>query len=936
MKHLLIFTLTLGLFACAATQPVSEVAPAPEKLPVDPAVKTGRLSNGLRYVIRENRRPEQRAELRLVVNAGSILEDDDQQGLAHFAEHMAFNGTRAFPKQDIVNFLEGIGMRFGPDLNAYTSFDETVYMLQAPTDSAHVLAKSFQILSEWAHAVLFEDEDIEKERGVVVEEWRVGRGAGARMRDQQFPILFKGSRYAERLPIGQKAVLDTFQHESLRRFYKDWYRPDLMSVIAVGDFQADSIEAMIRRAFVPIPKAENPRPRTAYPVPYHEETLFAIATDPEATQSGVSIYFKQPVTPEGTVDAYRQSLMASLFNGMLNQRLHELTRKPDAPFLQGYSQQGRFVRTKEFYVLGAGVQEGGIARGLEALLIEARRVQQFGFLPSELARQKTQMLRGIEQAYRERDKTMSRAFASEYVRHVLVDEPIPGIEKERELYQMLLPGISLDDVNRLASEWITDGNCVVMASAPEKDGLDTPTEAELASAMARAQQQPVTPYEEDLLDAPLLAEMPMPAAIVSENHIAEIGVTEWTLGNGVRVVLKPTHFKNDEVLFTAFSSGGTSLVPDADYIAAGMATSVVQQSGLGDFSAVDLNKKLAGKVARVSASISTLQETVSGSASPEDLETMFQLIYLTFTAPRADSSAYLAFQARMRAFVQNRSSSPEAVFSDTVQVTMAQNHHRARPMSLALIDEMDMNKSLAIYRDRFADASDFTFVFVGNFNPEQIKPLVQMYLGGLPGLHRNETWRDTGVRPPAGVVEKTVWRGQEPKAQVQLLFTGPFEWHAANRYVLGAMASVLEIKLREVLREDLGGTYGVGVRPSRSLHPVSQYTVAVRFGCAPERVDELLGVVFAQIDSLKQYSVDDGYIHKVKEMDLRQREVQMKENGFWRSILEFYYQYGEDPTQVLSFVDEIIQPLTAADVQKAAQTYFNMGNYAQFVLLRSD
>jgi len=427
--------------------------------------------------------------------------------------------------------------------------------------------------------------------------------------------------------------------------------------------------------------------------------------------------------------------------------------------------------------------------------------------------------------------------------------------------------------------------------------------------------------------------MPTPADIVSETRIPAIDVTEWTLGNGVRVVLKPTQFKNDEVLFTAFSPGGTSLVSDADFIPAGMAAAVVQQSGLGDFSAVDLNKKLAGKVARVSSNIGTLQETVSGSASPEDLETMFQLIYLTFTAPRADSSAYLSFQARMRAFVQNRSSSPDAVFSDTVQVTMAQNHHRARPMSLALVDEMDMQTSLAIYRQRFADASDFTFVFVGNFDPEQMKPLVQMYLGGLPVLRRNETWRDPGVRAPEGVVQKTVRRGQEPKAQVQLLFTGPFEWNAANRYALGAMTGVLDIKLREILREDLGGTYGVGVGANRSLHPIPQYTVSVRFGCAPERVEELTQAVFVQIDSLKHHGADETYVQKVKEMDLRQREVQLKENGFWRSILEFYYQYGEDPAQVLSFVDEIIQPLTAADVQKAAHTYFNMDNYAHFVLL---
>ena len=937
IKRWLACAVCLCFWACATTQQPVEQPPAAklvaDMLSVDPAVKTGQLANGLRYVIRENGKPEHRAELRLVVNAGSILEEADQQGLAHFAEHMAFNGTEKFPKTAIVDFLEGIGMRFGPDLNAYTSFDETVYMLQVPTDSGQVLAKGFQILKEWAHNVRFEGEEIDKERGVVIEEWRLGRGAGARMRDKQFPILLKGSKYAERLPIGQKAVLDTFRHETLRRFYRTWYRPDLMSIIAVGDFQADSIAALIQKTFSEIPKVPNPMPRTVYPVPDHGETLFAIATDPEATRSSVGVYFKQPVVPEGSVDAYRQSLVKGLFNGMFNQRLHELTKKPDAPFLSGYSQQGRFVRSKAFYVLGAGVQEGGIKRGLEALLVEARRVEQFGFTLSELERQKADMMRNIEQAYRERDKSQSRGFASEYVRHVLVGEPIPGIEKERDLYQAFLPSISLDEINQLTREWITSGNRVVMVDAPEKDGLEAPTPDGLTAAMQRAQQAVVTPYTEEVSDAPLVAEPPAPAPIVLEKKIESIGVTEWTLGNGVRVILKPTDFKNDQVLFTAFSPGGSSLVEDRDYMSAEMATTVVQQSGLGDFSDVELDKKLAGKVARVSAGIGDLQESVSGSASPQDIETMFQLIYLTFTAPRADSVAYLAFKQQMQGWLQNRSASPEAAFADTVQVTMSQYHHRARPISLSLLDEMDMNKSLAIYRDRFADASDFTCVFVGNFNSEEMKPLVQTYLGGLPALNRNDMWRDVGVRPPKGVVEKTVYRGQEPKARVQVMFTGPFVLSATNRYTLGAMTDVLEIKLREILREDKGATYGVGVRADRSLYPVSEYTVLVSFGCAPERVDEMTRIVFAQIDSLKNHPVNDSYVAKVKEMDLKQREVQIKENEFWQNILEFYYRYGEDATQVLTFADGVIKPLTAEAVQKAAQTYFNMENYARFVLL---
>ena len=931
------------LTSCATTQsdmePVVETpAPAvvaePEMLPIDPAVRSGKLANGLRYLIRENKRPENRAELRLVINAGSILEDDDQQGLAHFAEHMAFNGTENFPKQEIVDFLEGIGMRFGADLNAYTSFDETVYMLQVPTDSAEVMNKAFQVLGDWAHRVKFDPEEIEKERGVVVEEWRSGRGAQARMRDKQLPIIVKDSRYAERLPIGKKALLDTFNHASLTRFYRDWYRPDLMSVVAVGDFSADSIEVLLKQTFEPISKAENPRPRADYTVPDHEETLFAIATDPENARSVVSVYFIQDVSPEDTKDNYRSMLIRNMFNSMLNQRLREITQKPNPPFLGAGSSQGSLVRTKGVYSLGAAVQEGGIERGLEAVFTEAVRVQRHGFTQSEVDRLKINMLRGIEQSYRERDKRRSRNFASEYIRHILTNEPIPGIEMERDLFQELIPGIQVGEVNKLVSEWITDKNRVIVVNAPEKEGLTVPTEAELLDIITRVQQKDVEPYVEDVSDDPLVAQMPTPGKVVNETMVDTFGVTEWTLSNGLKVVMKPTTFKNDEVLFRAFSPGGHSLASDEDYTAASTAATVMMESGLGKFNQIELGKKLAGKVVRVSPAIGSLSESMSGSASPQDLETMFQLIYLRFTAPRADSLAFRAFQDRIRGMLQNRGMRPETAYSDTIQVTMSQNHFRSRPFSNEILEEMSLQKSLDFYKERFADASDFTFVFVGNFEPAQMKPLVETYLGGLPALKRGETWRDTGSRAPKGVIEKTLKRGKEPKSRTRLIFSGPFDWDDRfNRYAFGSMSDVLEIKLREVLREDEGGTYGVGVRASRSRWPEGRYSISISFGCDPERLEELTKLVFVQIDSLKQKPVDQSYIDKVTEMDLRSRETNQKENGYWRNTLRSYYQNGTDLMALLTYENEVIRKLTAEDVQKAATQYFNMENYARFILL---
>lgn len=939
MKCLLRFSVLSCLIligACATSQkaapPQAQTPPPPRpKLPVDPNLRIGELQNGIRYIIRENKRPENRAELRLVVNAGSILEDEDQQGLAHFVEHMAFNGTRNFPKLDLVNYLESIGMRFGPDLNAYTSFDETVYMLQVPTDSALIVTQAFQILEDWASGILFEAEEIDKERGVVIEEWRLGQGAGARLRDKQFPILLKGSRYAERLPIGKKAVLDTFRHEAAKRFYRDWYRPDLMSVIAVGDFETDWIEALIQTHFGRIPAASRPRERSLHPVPGHEETLFAIAADPEATRTNVSVYYKQPVREQDSAEAYRQNIVESLYNRMLNARLRELTKKPDAPFLFAYSNQGRFIRTSEFYVQGAVVREGGIQRGLEAVLTEARRVRLHGFTESELEREKTEALRGMERAFAERDKVRSRRYATEYIRHFLSGEPIPGIELEYRMFQEMVPGIRLAEVNRLAGEWITEHNRVVLVDGPEKQGVTMPTSDELAAVIAGVKQKQIEPYEDAASARPLVEAPPSPGEIVAEKKIAELNVTEWTLSNGVRVVLKPTDFKNDEVLFSAFSPGGHGLVSDQDYLAAATASSVVQEGGLGTFDAIALEKKLAGKVVRVSPWIQELREGVRGSASLKDLETMFQLVYLTFTAPRKDPEAFLAYVQRIRGSLENRSASPGAAFGDTIQVTMSQYHHRARVWSEALLEELNLDRSIAIYRDRFADASDFRFFFVGNIDLEGMRPLVKTYLGGLPATRRNETWRDVGIRPPRGVIEKTVHKGLEPKSSNRIVFTGPFEWSRKNSYNLGAAVDVLRIRLREVLREEMGGTYGVGVGASTSRYPEQRYSIRISFGCAPDSVEQLTRAVFAQIDSLRQFGASDTNIEKVQEADRRAREAAQKENGFWRRTLSSSYWLGLDPATILAY-DDLVNGLTSDTIRETARKHFDMENYARFVL----
>jgi len=920
----------------ASSQNPAAVAPAQQypldqKLAVDPKITVGTLSNGLRYWIRENREPKNRAELRLVVNAGSVLEDEDQRGLAHMVEHLAFNGSKHFPRQKLVEFMESIGMRFGPDLNAFTSFDDTSYMLRVPTDSPAIMETAFQILEDWAHEVTFEDKAIDKERGIIVEEWRLGQGADARMRDKQIPILLRGSRYAERLPDGKKEVIETFAHDTLRRFYRTWYRPDLMAVIAVGDFDRARIEGLVRKYFDAVPRTAGAPPRPSYPVPDHGGTLFAIAADKEATESVVAVYHKMPLRDQGTVGSYRQMLVERLFNGMLNQRFSEITQKPGAPFLGAVSSQGRFVGSKEVYVLSALVEEGGIAKGLRALYTEGERVARYGFTATEFERLKAEMMRAFERAFTERETENSGDYADEFTRSFLEGEPTPGIKVEYDLHLQFMPGITLEETNRLAKEWMTDRNRVILVNAPEKAGVPVPDEKELLAVLEDVARAEIAPYEDATSSAPLLPETPEPGEIVSTRTIEEAGITEWTLSNGVRVVLKPTSFKEDEILVRATSAGGVSLANDESLVPANTADQVVSAGGLGAFSAVDLQKKLAGKAVFVRPTIDELDEGLSGNASPKDAETLFQLIYLTFTAPRADPAVFDVIKAQLKTYLENRAQSPETVFSDTLRTTMQRDQPRFRPMTVAEIPEMDLGKSLAFYKDRFAEAGDFTFVFVGNLDLETIKPLVCRYLASLPTQGRKETWKDWRVPPPDGVVKRTVEKGVEPKSLTAIVFSGPFRNDAGNRIAIRAAGQVLETRLRKLLRERLSGTYDVSVQPSYSKIPREEYRVTIDLGADPARMDEMSKAIFREIKALKKKGPTDKEVEEIRLAESRDYETSSRQNGWWLNQIAERYRIGEDPAAILRF-PESLELLTTGSVKAAARTYFNTKRYVQVTL----
>ena len=898
-----------------------------DHIALDNRIIKKRLDNGLTYMIRHNDKPEERIELRLVVNAGSILEDDSQLGLAHFVEHMAFNGTLNFEKQALVEYLESVGMRFGPEINAYTSFDETVYMLKLPSDSLEVVNKGLSILRDWAGHVTFDSLEVEKERGVVIEEWRSRRGGAARIQDRQFPVMLHESKYALRLPIGTEENLASFDQDDLKRFYKDWYRPDLMTVIAVGDVDTAVLENEIVRLFSDFQSSDSAPSRTQFEVPDHSETLFSIESDPEAGFASVALMFKHDPGDLGTQSEYAESLKRSLFSTMLNRRLGELTQEADPPFIGAGSGDGELVRTKASFQLSASVNNGEYLRALRVMLEEVERVRQHGFTKTEFDRAKVSRLRRMEVAYNERDNERSPALASEYVRHALSGESIPGITKEFALLQNILPNISLDEINALVPTLMTQDNLVVMVSGPTSEEQPLPLRTEIKDIMNGVGSSELLPYDDGVSEEPLLANLPSPGSITNETFREELNVHEWTLSNGAKVILKPTSFKADEILFSASSPGGASLASDADYMSASLSTSFVGGSGVGSFNAIELSKKLTGKVVNVRPFVGALNEGFSGSTTPQDLETMFQLVYLYATSPRADSTVYASFMTRINSMMANLQANPQSAFSDTLSVTLSQYHPRYRPYSAGILDEVELQTAFDFFKDRFSDFSDFTFYLVGSFEPDEVKGLVEQYLAPLPATYREEVGLDDGRRTPDGVVQKEVYKGVEPQSQVAMIFSGDHSWNMEDRRDLRLLQDVLDTRLRELLREDLGGTYGVSVRGSLIDQPYEHFQFSIQFGCDPERVEELVANVWSNIADLKNNPPDIIHLDNSRQASLRAWESGQKENSFWLNSLQFYLERDMDPARALTSPSEVLDSITPEDISEAARVFLDESRY---------
>lgn len=895
-----------------------------EKVPVDEQIRMGKLDNGMHYYIRQNNKPEDRIELRLAVNAGSMQEDDNQQGLAHFVEHMAFNGTTNFEKNELIDFLESTGVRFGADLNAYTSFDETVYMLQIPSDKPTLIDKGLLVMSDWATGITFADEEIDKERGVIESEWRTGLGASERMRRQWWPKVFKDSRYAHRFPIGKMDVIRNAPYERFRSFYKDWYRPDLMAIIVVGDFEdMDKMEADIKKRFSKLENPKEERQKEVAEVPNHKETYAVVATDPEATGVSANVFYKHSPDRGLTLEDFRNTLLRELYNRMLNERLKELSREADAPFTSAFAGYGNFVRAKDMYYTSVTPKEESILEGIKAVLLENERVLRFGFLDSELERQKQSILRELESRYLERNKQKSGDMAMAYVGHFLSDDPIPSAEQRLTLAKEFIPDIRLKEINSLAEKWITDENRSIILSAPEKKDLSLPTEAEILAALEEVESAELSPYEDEFLDMPLLAEKPEGGKVVSSSVVEEINTTVLQLSNGVRVILKPTDFQNDRIYLNAFSPGGHSLVPDEQFYSASYADAIVRQSGVGAFDNIALDKKLSGNIVSIRPYISELYEGFSGYSSVADLETMLQLVYLYSTEPRKDEGAYQTFISRVREQLRNISASPRSHFMMEFQKTLYDDNLRRTPISEeAQLKKVNLDDAFAIYKERFADASDFTYVLTGSFDVEEIKPLLEQYLGALPSLNRKENYKDLGIDPVSGE-DINIQKGLAPQSYVLLNFSGEMKWTPENASQFDALVKVLNIKVRENLREEKGGVYSPYVGGDLSRLPDERYNLTIFFQCAPEDVEELIEAVKTEIADVQENGASEENLVKVRETRRRSAETNLENNRYWMSSLVNSYMNGDDPTRILDY-EKYIDGISSKGIKKMAKKYIDV------------
>lgn len=927
MKHLVRSLWVVALIICCNFQQVFAQQMPP--IPVDKDVRIGKLDNGLTYYIRKNSLPANRADFYIAQKVGSIQEEENQRGLAHFLEHMCFNGTTHFPGDALKQYLERIGVKFGENLNAYTSIDETVYNISnVPVTTPGAIDSCLLILHDWSNDLTLDPKEIDKERGVINEEWRTRMSATQRFQEKMLPIMFEGTKYAHCFPIGTMDVIMNFKAQTLRDYYEKWYRPDLQGIVVVGDIDLDAIEAQIKKMFSDIPAQPNAVKREYYPVNDNKEPIVLIHQDKEQPNIQAIIFNKHEATPDDQKDNMGylvQNYATNLITKMLNARLNELAQTAIPPYIYAGSYDGNFfvAKTKDAFTGIVVCKEDAIENGIITLLRETERARQFGFTETEYNRARAEYLRQLESAYNERDKRKNEEYVNEYVRHFLDNEPIPGIENEYTIINQIAPAIPVTVLNQIMQELITDSNQVVAILAPQKEGLKMPTEDDIKQILKDIKAEKLAAYVDKVSDEPLMKEAPKGGKIVSEKTDDLFDATLLTLSNGVKVIIKKTDFKADEIRMKGVSLGGSSLFPTSEIININ-GLDAVGVGGLGNFSAVDLEKVLAGKKASVSYGIGDKTEAVNGSCSPKDFETMMQLTYLTFTAPRRDNDAFASYKSRNKAALQNMEMNPQVAFSDSVQAGMYMNHPRKVRVKADMIDQMDYDKILSMYNDRFKDASDFTFIFVGNVDVEQMKPLIQEYLGSLPTTNRKESFTDNKIEMRQGVYKNEFIRKQETtKASNFVLLSGNCKYDLKNNILLDMTSQILDLVYTAKVREDEGGTYGVYVGNQLIKYPKEKAIIQIIFDTAPEKREKLMKIIFAELENITKIGPSEVDLNKVKEFMLKKHTENLKENRYWLNSIDEYLFTGMNPIKDFA---QVVSSITIKDIQKFADDLFKQKN----------
>lgn len=898
--------------------------------PLDPNVRKGTLENGLTYYVRQNKLPENRADFYIAQKVGSMQEEDSQAGLAHFLEHMAFNGTTNFPEKTMLNYLQDNGIKFGANINAYTSFDETVYyMTNVPTTNQNLVDSVMLVLYDWSSGIALEEKEIDSERGVIREEWRTRGGAQQRLWETLLPIMYPDSKYAHRMPIGSIDVINNFKPEEIRAYYKKWYRPDLQGIVIVGDFDADEMEKRVVELFGKIPMPENAAVREYYPVPDNEEPIVAIATDPEATSTQIMMFYKHDPIPDEiklSQAALVLNYIKSAASSMIRERFQEIVQKPNAPFTSAYAYDGDYfvAKTKDAWTVVGGAAEDKIKDAVAAMVRETERMRRFGFTASEYERARTNILKSYEDNYNNRDKQRNQSYSQEYVSSFINSEAIPGIEYEYNMMNMIAPNIPVEAINQSVAALVSDNNMVIAITGPQKEGLTYPTTEEILAVINGVRAEEIEAYVEEVSDEPLIATLPQPGKIASTSQDEAFESTVWTLENGMKVVLKPTTFKDDQIIMTASSDGGYSHFAEQDPINSKMMGSVMTVGGVGNFSNTALTKALAGKTASARPSISLTTQGFNGSSSIKDFETMLQLVYLYFTAPRSDDDAFQSMMQRMETQLKNQEAEPMVAFSDAVSKMLYGDNPMTTRFKLEDVAKVDYKRIMEMYRQAFSNPGSFVFTFVGNIDEEAVKPVIEQYLASLPGKAETVKFKEVPMNFNKGKAENIFKRKmQNPKASVFIASNGNVAYNQKNRMLMSMFDQVLRIVYTEKVREDEGGTYGVSVQGQISRYPEGQSILQIIYDTDPEKAEKLNDIIHRELKIIAENGPRSEDFKKVKEYMLKQYTENLKENGYWMGILSNKYFYGED-----NFTDylNILNTLSEKDIQQFAKEFLGQGN----------